>query len=323
MENDLVSIIVPIYNLEKYIDKCIKSLISQTYRNIEKILVDDGSSDNSSNIIDRYKKMDKRICVIHKKNEGVSKARNTGIEASTGQYLSFVDGDDTVDENYIEFLYKSLIQNNADISACGHKDIKDGKVIFETREIETITNNEIALKMLFETNYFSTSVWGKLFKRNLFETNKFDENLAIAEDFDLLFKIFSDANIIYINTKEKHYITLVRNDSASRKGYNSSWKKAAELAEKIIKITQEKFPSIKSYAIKRYMRINFACIKMIILNNDKKHYKEITNFVKNIEKYVKKKDYKLNKKEKIIMICANNGLLRKWYRSLKNIKQKV
>ena len=225
MEKDLISIIVPVYNLENYIEKCIESLIKQTSTNIEIILINDGSIDNSSKILDKFVKMDKRIKVIHKTNEGVSKARNIGLENANGQYITFVDGDDTVEKNYVEFLYKSIINNNVDISICGHKDIKDGNVAFETKELEIKANSEQTLKMLFETNYFSTTVWAKMYKKELFNENKFDTTLSIAEDLDLLYKIFGKAKSIYINTKEKLYITLIRSESASRNGYNKNWKK--------------------------------------------------------------------------------------------------
>lgn len=317
MEKDLISIIVPVYNLENYIEKCIESLIKQTYTNIEIILINDGSIDNSSKILDKFVKMDKRIKVIHKTNEGVSKARNIGLENANGQYITFVDGDDTVEKNYVEFLYKSIIDNKSDISICGHKDIKDGNIVFETKEIEINANSEQTLKMLFETNYFSTTVWGKMYKKELFNENKFDTTLSIAEDLDLLYKIFGKGKSIYINTKEKLYITLIRSESASRNGYNKNWKKAIEVAEKVIYDTKDKYPAIKEYAIKRYMRINFACIKMILSNKNKEYYNELKIFVGNINKYVNANEYKLNKKEKIILICAKNQLFRKLYQLLK------
>lgn len=111
-----VSVIVPIYNVEKYLKKCIKSIIGQTYENIEIILVEDGSPDNSSEICDEFAKMDKRIKVIHKKNEGVSAARNSGLDVATGDYVCFVDGDDYVMPDYVEYMLKLAIDNKTDIS---------------------------------------------------------------------------------------------------------------------------------------------------------------------------------------------------------------
>ena len=118
MEKDKVSIIVPVYNVEKYIEKCLNSLISQSYRNIEIILIDDGSKDNSGKICDKYKKKDPRIKVIHKENAGVSEARNSGIQKATGKYLCFVDADDFVMNDYIKYLHKLIAINCSDIAVC-------------------------------------------------------------------------------------------------------------------------------------------------------------------------------------------------------------
>ena len=111
-----VSIIVPVYNVEKYLEKCLDSIVKQTYENIEIILVDDGSTDKSGTILDQYAEMDNRISVIHKKNEGVSTARNTGIEAARGEYICFADADDYLMPDYVEYLLTLAVDKNADIA---------------------------------------------------------------------------------------------------------------------------------------------------------------------------------------------------------------
>ena len=118
---DLISLIVPVYNVSNYLRKCIDSIISQTYTSLEIILVDDGSTDDSGNICDYYSKCDSRIKVIHKKNGGLSDARNTGIEYATGLYIGFIDSDDYIDNHMIEFLYNACIKENAQISICRRK----------------------------------------------------------------------------------------------------------------------------------------------------------------------------------------------------------
>ena len=113
-----VSVIVPIYNVEEYINKCIDSILNQTFREFELILVDDGSTDNSGNICDTYKSIDNRVRVIHKDNGGLSDARNFGIEAATGEFLYFIDGDDFIHEDTLESMYNSIMKTNSDISVC-------------------------------------------------------------------------------------------------------------------------------------------------------------------------------------------------------------
>ena len=117
-KQDLISIVVPIYNVEKYLEKCINSIIIQTYKNIEIILVNDGSTDSSGKICDIYLKIDKRIKVVHKKNGGLSDARNVGIENAKGKYIAFIDSDDFLDSDFIEILYNLIIEYNADVSCC-------------------------------------------------------------------------------------------------------------------------------------------------------------------------------------------------------------
>ena len=115
-EKPLISVIVPIYNVEEYINKSVRSIVNQTYENLEIILVDDGSSDGCPQICDKWAEQDKRIKVIHKQNGGLSDARNAGIDIMKGEYVSFVDGDDYIDERYIEVLYNNLVKYNADVS---------------------------------------------------------------------------------------------------------------------------------------------------------------------------------------------------------------
>ena len=143
---DKISIIVPVYNVEKYLEKCINSIINQTYQNLEIILIDDGSIDDSSKICDTFAEKDNRIRVIHKENEGVSVTKNLGIKISTGSYISFVDSDDYIDSRYIETLYQNLINCDADISTLSYKVVRnDGTVIQTGADGLNMKEDEIAI----------------------------------------------------------------------------------------------------------------------------------------------------------------------------------
>ena len=136
-EKPLISVIVPIYKVEKYLNKCVKSIINQTYKNLEIILVDDGSPDNCGKICDKLAERDDRIRIIHKKNGGLSSARNAGIEIANGEYIGFVDSDDYIDNDMFETLYNNIKDNNADLSIIGYQiETIDNKVIkyFELEE---------------------------------------------------------------------------------------------------------------------------------------------------------------------------------------------
>ena len=140
MEKDLISVIIPVYNIEIYIKRCVNSIINQTYKNLEIILVDDGSTDNSGKICDDYEKKDARIKVIHKENGGLSDARNCGIEKSNGKYITTVDGDDFVTEKYVETLYNLIIENSADISSINRFDFLENDANGKCIKVEYYNN---------------------------------------------------------------------------------------------------------------------------------------------------------------------------------------
>lgn len=129
-ENPLITIVVPIYNVERFLRPCIESILGQTYKNLEIILVDDGSTDSCGKICDKYEKIDSRILVIHQENKGLSEARNAGIDAATGEYIAFIDSDDYVRGNYTETLLHALVENDAEIAVCSFQYVdEEGKYI--------------------------------------------------------------------------------------------------------------------------------------------------------------------------------------------------
>ena len=172
-----ISVIIPVYNVEEYIKQTVMSVLEQDYENIEIIIVDDGSTDQSSMICDEFLSLDKRICVFHKKNGGLSDARNYGVLKSTGEYITFIDGDDVISTDYISYLYNLIKKNNSDISTCGLNFVKDYKEIQEDNIEESICCDSVqAINMMLYRKYVSHSACGKLFKANIFkcENSKLD-----------------------------------------------------------------------------------------------------------------------------------------------------
>ena len=156
MEQDyLISIIIPVYNVEKYLRKCLDSIINQTYKKLEIILIDDGSTDNSGKICEEYAKKDDRIIVIHKENAGVSSARNRGIELANGKYIGFIDSDDWIEENMYETLYQNLLQFDVDISMCNYSIIRNHKKTFHKHDLEDgiLIDNKKEFFELLRLNY--------------------------------------------------------------------------------------------------------------------------------------------------------------------------
>lgn len=205
---ELISVIVPVYNVEDYLEKCLDSIINQTYKNLEIILIDDGSTDSSSRICDAYAERDGRIKVIHRKNGGPSEARNDGIAAATGDYIMFVDSDDYMDTDTAQFLIDNAKKHDADISICGFRYADtDGN----TREQDTATVNEgvVTAKEFWHFFYsdariFYVTIWAKLFRRSLWHDLYFPTG-KLHEDEFVTHSLVANSKRIAISKKPMYY----------------------------------------------------------------------------------------------------------------------
>ena len=205
----LISIIIPCYNAEQSLERCLNSVVSQYYQNLEIIIVDDGSRDQTSDIYTKFKKEDYRIKVIKQNNSGVSKARNVGLKAVTGDYICFVDSDDWVENNYCEELYNILAAENADVSIIEASYEDENGTIVYNKSISTdkIFDRQQALILLLEDEEIQSHPWGKLFKSSLLKNVRFPENLKSFEDYSTLFKIFDKAvKVVKSDKKLYHYV---------------------------------------------------------------------------------------------------------------------
>lgn len=207
---DKISIIVPVYNAEKYLPICLDSIVSQTYKNLQIILVDDGSTDKSSKICDTYAEADSRILTIHQENHGAVYARNIGIENAEGEYIAFADADDWLESNMIERLYKSLMINDADVSMCGRREDTGSTSISVNHEFlvgyydKNKMIEEIYPNMIVNTSFFQWGIfpglWDKLFKKELLKRMHADVDIRITMGDDALciYPYLLKANSIYI-----------------------------------------------------------------------------------------------------------------------------
>lgn len=218
MEKGLISVIVPVYNIEKYLPRCIDSILNQTYEKWEAIFINDGSTDNSLKILEEYKKRDERIKIIDKKNAGSGAARNDGIESSKGEYIAFLDSDDWYEKNFLEKLYNNLIENNSDVVMCNPKmtydNISKNKKIntYFFKNIELNKNPEEILGILA-----MPVVWNKLYKKEIIIKNEIKfPNYSFCEDVEFLYKIF-----LYVDKVSKIeddlYNYYQREDSVTKK----------------------------------------------------------------------------------------------------------
>jgi len=209
--NDLISVIIPCYNASSTITKCLGSVITQNYENLEIIIINDGSTDKTLEIINQFQEKDSRIILINQENSGVSKARNEGIKIASGDYLCFVDSDDWVEIDYCSTLHKSIIENKADIiiAEAVYED-KGGNPTSSEKNLGpsmSIFDRETALKLLLEDKIIQSHPWAKLYKSELIKDIYFPENLEAFEDYFTMFKIFNTAEtVLKINKKLYHYV---------------------------------------------------------------------------------------------------------------------
>lgn len=216
-EQPLISVIVPIYNVEMYLIKCIESFLGQTHSNLEIILVDDGSPDGCPEICDKYALKDARIRVIHKKNGGLSDARNAGLEIATGDYIGFVDSDDWIAPDMYEYLLQGICGYNSDISYCGFINVHDTWVDYNNEKADMVYSSETALNELF-IDRLKNYAWNKLYKAELWENIRFPVGRKF-EDILTNYKLFERAKRISI-LKEPKYYYLNRSDSImNEKGF--------------------------------------------------------------------------------------------------------
>lgn len=215
-----VSVIVPVYNVEKYLHECVDSILNQTYQNLEVILVDDGSTDNSGTICDIYEK-DERVRVIHKKNGGLGAARNAGIDLASGEYLLFVDSDDALFPDCVKELVQGMQKYDADAAICGFA-CYDGTEIRQTinpvKEAEVITGKEVSHRYFdsYEQSLFYTVAWNKLYKKELFASKRYVEG-RLHEDEDLTLRLLFDVQRIVLLPSLGYKYRIARDNSIMKK----------------------------------------------------------------------------------------------------------
>lgn len=204
----MISVIVPVYNVQQYLERCLDSILRQTYDNLEIILVDDGSTDSSGRICDNYKEKDSRIFVIHKENGGLSDARNAGIEAATGDYIAFVDSDDWIDDDMYEVLYQILQENDADIAECSYRNVFVDHIEEETSNTgECLKADKLfALENQLAWINFRSIVWNKIFKKNIFKNLRFPIGKFHEDEFIIYKAFYLAEKLVSIDISKYNYI---------------------------------------------------------------------------------------------------------------------
>lgn len=285
--NSIISIIVPIYKVERYLSRCIESLIQQDYQNIEIILVDDGSPDNCGNICDDYSQKDTRIRVIHQKNGGLSAARNAGLDIATGDYIMCVDSDDWVEPNYCSFALQKSKDTNSDIVVFGYLDEFDDHSVPQDISIEEEKrySAEDALVELHSGKILSFA-WNKIYKASLFEGIRYPVG-RLFEDIGTTYKLFHKSNAIYLASAITYHYQK-RSDSIL--GAKLSAKGAIDWYEQIqerLLFMSQCYPQLVPQLWKYYGGNAFMCYSALSeLNTHQKEESEIKSFLLHHQKEI-------------------------------------
>ena len=285
----LFSIIVPVYNASKYLGECVDSIINQTYKNIEIILINDGSTDESGKICDQYSKKDKRVKVIHKKNEGVSIARETGVKIATGEYISCIDSDDWISEDFFNFFSTIIKNNTAEIVYCSYYTVIEEKKIKHKQQIATgLYDKEKIIESIYPIlienktgKYFIPHLWAAVFKKELYQKYQVKNvKIDIGEDNACNKCMIYHANSIYISDKALYYYRINPN---SVTGGNRVYLWEGPLR---IKKHFEKYINIKDYDFEEQLNRHIThCLIDVTISqfNKRENYNQIKkNIIKNL-----------------------------------------
>lgn len=246
MRRELVTVIVPVYKVENYLNRCIRSIVNQSYNNLEILLVDDGSPDRCPQICDEWSKKDRRIKVIHKRNGGLSDGRNVGLKEAKGSYVCFVDSDDYVSETFVETLYGLICNYHAEMSAINLKEVfaiePEVSEDVEYDQTEIIFEDADALKQLFSNYTFANYAWNKMYKRELFADIQFPIGRKM-EDLGTTYKLLLKTKKIAYSTKIL-YFYYQREDSILHKPNLSFYRDKFELSRERYEKIRDIYPDM-------------------------------------------------------------------------------
>lgn len=308
-----ISVIIPVYNVEQFLRKCVDSVIAQTMDDIEIILVDDGSKDSSGSICDEYADKDSRIKVLHKRNGGLSDARNEGLKLASGEYVGFVDSDDYISNDMYETLYNNLINNKTDISVCATNNVyKNRTVTLFDKSIPGVYSREQAVKGLLSGKEIAFSVCNKIFKRDFFNTISFPVG-KYYEDAFVIVDLLMMADSIYVCNEPKYYY-VHRSKSITTSENLDKQMDLIEAHTKNYRTICEMLPEAEKEAEFYMLWSNFYIFDKLLLLKDyknNKHYPELKRFLKaNVSKVLRNKYFRSSRRAGALAFAINVHLYR-------------
>ena len=285
MKTALISVIVPVYNVAQYLEKSIASIQQQTYQNLEIILVDDGSTDESGKIAEELALADKRVKVYHQMNQGQSQARNYGRDIANGQYLIFIDSDDYIHPDMIATLYQQLVREDADVSSCGVMNVYSNS---ETPQSSNIDNYFVCDSKKFLSEYLvgekiPGSICNKLIKRDIAKHLSFPKD-KIYEDAYYHFDLIKVAKKYVVNTKP-HYYYFHRGDSSTTKPFSEKDLSCVDVYETFYNYVMSYYPELKKEAFFRLAHAYFVVLDKMLLDENFKEFKDFPRIYRYLKQH--------------------------------------
>ena len=298
-----ISVIVPIYKVEEYLHRCIDSIINQTYTNLEIILVDDGSPDNCPMICDEYAKKDSRIRVIHKKNGGLSDARNAGIDIATGEYIMFIDSDDFVDIEMMESMMKNIIDNNVDMVVCNIKYVYEDREVVKYNQADRILDKYEAMEEYLKDGIVQAVAWNKLYKKSLINDMRYKIGKTNEDEF-FTYKVVDKTDKIYYNSRS--FYNYIQRGSSIMGKYSIKRLDGVEASYERLNFIKEKYPTLYEKEKQTFVNLCIYSYQMILkepnLDKDKQGRKTLNNYRKKIKfNKIELKNYSYKDKLKIYL----------------------
>ena len=317
----MISVIVPVYNVEKYLERCVKSIAAQTYKDLEILLIDDGSTDKSGKICDDFQQTDSRIKAFHKQNGGLSDARNYGIEHSAGEFISFVDSDDYIDEKMLETLHRLITENDADLAVCSAMDVFEGKEVTQVKEIKEFNLNKVESYKYMLRGDGIPSACNKLYKRQTVGDVRFPVG-KLYEDGFFTPQILKRVEKTAVTSKPMYYY-FRRADSITTKPFRKGDLDVIEAYDKCVKQVKELCPEALPYAEFRYRNAYFNVLDKMLMRDDCKEIPEYKQVVKYLKKHTVQivKDPGFGKMRKIAAVALKFSV--PLYKKILLTKQKI
>ena len=307
--NDLISVIIPVYNVEKYLNRCIESVINQTYKNLEVILIDDGSTDNSGKICDEYAKKDNRIKVIHKQNGGVSSARNAGLSIAKGEYIGFVDSDDYIEKDMYEFLYNLLLEHKVQVSCCNRFVLEKNKFV---QSLDFPKDVILSFNEILNDRGYAFYIWNKLVSKKTIENIRFSEKLILGEDLLFCLDVFKKAENVVFSKEAKYYYFNNDGSVTRKKIFKKEYLEHILFHDKLIKYCEDNKLKI---GYKKYLNRQIEWIVYLLFLIIKGNDLTDKNSISFLLKYARKNlwrcmfgKFKFFKKCFILLCCVNFNL---------------